>query len=233
MFSFTTLSAGQPLTTEYRLYFEKDGNRISPWHDIPYKVSEDRFRYVVEIPKGTNAKIEIDVTDDAGKNPLKQDIKKEKLRFVADVNGFKGYPWNYGAMPQTWEDPSIKYEPTGTFGDRDPLDIVDITSKVHERGEVKTVKILGVYLLIDEGETDWKIVGIDVDDPESEKFNDLEDVEKHRPGYLTALHDWFRDYKIPDGKPPNTFAWGGQGKGKQFALEVISEAHRQWCNRQK
>jgi len=231
--ALTRLAVGEFLTTEYRLYFEREGSRISPWHDIPFRVSEDTFRFVVEIPKGTNAKIEIDCTDDSNKNPLKQDIKKDKLRFVADVNGFKGYPWNYGAIPQTWEDPNVKYEPTGTFGDRDPLDAVDISSKQHERGDVKTIKVLGVYLLIDEGETDWKIVGIDVDDPESAKFNELEDVEKARPGYLKALHDWFRDYKIPDGKPPNTFAWGGEGKSKKFALEVVEEAHKQWRERQK
>ena len=41
-------------------------------------------------------------------NPLKQDIKKEKLRF---------YPynihWNYGMLPQTWEDPEHKSEELG------------------------------------------------------------------------------------------------------------------------
>jgi len=223
-------SIGQFLTPTYRLYFEKDGSRISPWHDIPYKVSRDTFRYVVEIPKGTNAKIEIDVTDEVGKHPLKQDIKNGKLRFVTDVNGFKGYPCNYGAMPQTWEDPKIKYEPTGTFGDKDPLDVIDIASAIHERGQVKTIKVLGAYLLIDEGETDWKIIGIDVDDPESSKFNELEDIDKQRPGYLLSIRDWFRDYKIAEGKLANTFAWEGKAQPKSFALEVIEEAHKQWQN---
>jgi len=186
--------------------------------------------FVVEIPKGTNAKIEIDVTD-APHHPLKQDIKKEKLRFVADVNGHKGYPWNYGAIPQTWEDPSVPYPPTGTYGDRDPLDIVDITSTTHNRGDIVQAKVLGVYLLIDEGETDWKIIAIDVRDPEASKIDSLEDVEKLRPGYLKDLHDWFRDYKIPDGKPPNNFAFEGKGKDRAFALEVVEEGHRQWLTR--
>jgi len=38
-------------------------------------------------------------------------------------------------------------------------------SKVHQRGSVIKVKVLGALALIDEGETDWKIVTIDVDDP--------------------------------------------------------------------
>ena len=48
----------------------------------------------------------------------------------------------------------------------------------------------------------------------SGKINDIEDLEAVKPGYLKMMHDWFRDYKIPDGKPPNTFAFEGQAKNK-------------------
>lgn len=33
-------------------------------------------------------------------NPIKQDTKKEKLRYVANIFPYKGYIWNYGALPQ-------------------------------------------------------------------------------------------------------------------------------------
>lgn len=33
-------------------------------------------------------------------NPIKQDVKKGKLRYVANVFPHKGYIWNYGAFPQ-------------------------------------------------------------------------------------------------------------------------------------
>jgi inorganic pyrophosphatase len=49
-----------------------------------------------------------------------------------------------------------------------------ITCKFHQvakRGEVKQVKILGVMALIDEGETDWKVLAIDVKDPLASKMN--------------------------------------------------------------
>jgi inorganic pyrophosphatase len=39
-------------------------------------------------------------------NPIKQDIKNDKLRFVNNVFPHHGYIWNYGALPQTWEDPA-------------------------------------------------------------------------------------------------------------------------------
>lgn len=33
-------------------------------------------------------------------NPIKQDVKKGKLRYVANLFPYKGYIWNYGAIPQ-------------------------------------------------------------------------------------------------------------------------------------
>jgi inorganic pyrophosphatase len=34
------------------------------------------------------------------------------------------------------------------------------------------------------------------------------------PGQLAATNEWFRIYKIPDGKPENTFAFNGEAKNK-------------------
>lgn len=35
-------------------------------------------------------------------------------------------------------------------------------------------------------------------------------------GTLTAIMDWFRDYKIPDGKPANKFGLGNKPANKVF-----------------
>jgi len=42
----------------------------------------------------------------------------------------------------------------------------------------------------------------------------IDDVRKHKPGYLEATVDWFRLYKVPDGKPENQFAFNGEFKDK-------------------
>ena len=81
-------------------------------------------------------------------------------------------------------------------------------------GEVKQVKVLGLFGLIDDGETDWKIVAIDVRDPLADQLNDIKDVEKHCPGLLKATYEWFKIYKIPDGKPANQFAFQGNSMDK-------------------
>jgi inorganic pyrophosphatase len=59
-------------------------------------------------------------------------------------------------------------------------------------------------------------------------FVDIEDVEKHLPGLLRATNEWFRIYKIPDGKPENVFAFNGEAKNKHYALEVVNETHDAW-----
>lgn len=43
---------------------------------------------------------------------------------------------------------------------------------------------------------------------------DLDDIEKVLPGKLKEVFEFLRDYKIPDGKPPNKFAYNDQPKDK-------------------
>jgi len=82
--------------------------------------------------------------------------------------------------------------------------------------------------MIDEGETDWKILCIDVNHPAAAQLNDLNDIEKVFPGKLKEVFEFLRDYKIPDGKPPNSFAFESQPKDKAFALKVTEETHEEW-----
>ncbi|KAM9329047.1 inorganic pyrophosphatase 2, mitochondrial [Gastrophryne carolinensis] len=235
---------GRPNTAEYRLFFKNaDGKFISPFHDIPLFAGDEEnkdvpakklkpnwektvFNVVIEVPRWSNAKMEIATKESL--NPIKQDVKKGKLRYVSNVFPHKGYIWNYGALPQTWEDPNHKDKDTNCCGDNDPIDVCEIGSKVCTRGEVIQVKVLGVLALIDEGEMDWKIIAINKDDPEADKFNDIEDVRKHKPGYLEATVDWLKSYKVPDGKPENKFGFNGEFKSQAFAVEVIKSTHEFW-----
>ena len=41
------------------------------------------------------------------------------------------------------------------------------------------------------------------------------------PGFLKATVEWFKIYKIPDGKPANQFAFNGEAKDRNFAHKVI------------
>lgn len=181
---------------------------------------------IVEIPRGTNAKMEI--SPGGSLNPIKQDVKNGKLRVVDDVYPYTGYIWNYGAFPQTWENPLHKHADTGYGGDNDPIDVCEIGSAVATRGQIKQVKVLGSIALIDEGETDWKVIAIDVNDPRAGEFNDIDDVQRLLPGFTMATYEWFRTYKIPAGKPPNEFAFNGEAKNKEYTFGVIAENQSHW-----
>nr|GMD07224.1 soluble inorganic pyrophosphatase 6, chloroplastic-like [Ipomoea batatas]GMD08788.1 soluble inorganic pyrophosphatase 6, chloroplastic-like [Ipomoea batatas] len=172
---------GQPETLDYRVFFvDNSGKRVSPWHDVPLHLGDGVFNFIVEIPKESSAKME--VATDEQHTPIKQDTKKGKLRY---------YPynihWNYGLLPQTWEDPSFaNSEVDGAFGDNDPVDVVEIGEKRGKIGEILK-------------------------------------------GTLTAIRDWFRDYKIPDGKPANKFGLGNKPANKDYALKVITETNESWA----
>lgn len=62
-------------------------------------------------------------------------------------------------------------EDTQAKGDNDPVDVCEIGQHVGHSGEIKKVKVLGVMALLDEGETDWKLLAIDVNDPLANQIN--------------------------------------------------------------
>jgi hypothetical protein len=58
---YTARKVGAPHTLEHRVYVEKDGIPISPFHDIPLYANEQQtvLNMVVEVPRWTNAKMEV------------------------------------------------------------------------------------------------------------------------------------------------------------------------------
>ncbi|EJT47106.1 inorganic diphosphatase [Trichosporon asahii var. asahii CBS 2479] len=238
--AFSTRVVGAPNTLEHRVFIEQNGKVVSPFHDIPLYADNAQTilnsehtpsntpnpAVVVEVPRWTNAKMEISKEENF--NPILQDTKKGKLRYVRNCFPHHGYIWNYGAFPQTWEDPTVKHPETGAVGDNDPLDVCEIGEAIGYTGQVKQVKVLGIMAMIDEGETDWKVIAVDVNDPLASKLNDIEDVEQHLPGLLRATNEWFRIYKIPDGKPENVFAFSGEAKPRKYAEEIVRECNLAW-----
>merc|ERR1719242_952587 len=153
-------------------------------------------------------------------NPIAQDIKKGKLR---------EYPgpifWNYGCLPQTWEDPNESHPELNVCGDDDPIDVVEIGSKALTMGSVVSVKPLGVLAMIDDGELDWKVVAVSTADPLANEYNDIDDVPE---AIKSGIREWFRWYKTPDDKPLNGFGFDEKFLDKATAKEVISETNDAW-----
>ena len=136
--------------------------------------------------------------------------------------------FNYGAFPQTWEDPSHTTPDTGFVGDNDPIDAIEIGYKMLRTGSVTKVKILGCLAMIDDGETDWKVICIAADDPLAPQLSDIDDVERVLPGYIGVMREWLRMYKTVDGKPMNQFGLEERALSRDYTMEVIQETHAFW-----
>jgi len=128
---YTIEERGTENTTSYQVFVkDQAGQPISPFHDIPLVANQanQTFHVVIEVPRWTNAKMEIDTASPL--HPIIQDTKKGKLRYVANSYPYKGYIWNYGCFPQTWENPNFTDENTGAKGDNDPVDICELGTEL-------------------------------------------------------------------------------------------------------
>jgi len=224
--TYSTDVVGTEGNADFRVYFKnREGKRISPWHDIPlYADGECKtVNFICEMPKGTDAKMEI-ATKEVD-NPIKQDVKKGQLRYIK----YGKTIINYGTTPQTWENPDTRHKDLPDCGgDNDPVDMIEIGGKIIPRGYVVPVKPIGVLALIDEGECDWKVLCIATDDPHAENIKKLADVERVFPNLIDQIRTWYRDYKIPDGKPQNKYAFNGEAKDVEYTKAVIADCHKDW-----
>jgi 3'-phosphoadenosine 5'-phosphosulfate synthase len=197
----TSKTEGKYGTKTFKLYTTIQDRIVSPWHDIPLfagSKGENLYNMVVEIPMYSTAKME--VMKDEPDNPIMQDTKNDLPRYYT-----YGVPFfNYGLFPQTWEDTTHVDSVTGAKGDGDPIDVIEVgAGGPLAMGSVVPVKILGSMELIDEGETDHKIIVLRADDPHIDNVHSVQDLEKYYPNIVHNLIDWLKNYKTSDGKPAN------------------------------
>jgi len=223
---------GGPIgTLEYRMGFsyetsDNEMKDISPWHDIPLYPDKDKktVHFICEIPKWTRAKYEVATKENL--NPIKQDTKNGRLRFYQHGDMM----FNYGLLPQTWEDPKHITRDTNCCGDNDPIDAVEIGLRQMRSGEIAVVKVIGILAMIDDNETDWKLFVINVRDPLANLINSVEDLERELPGAIEAAREYFRIYKVCTGKEPNKFGLDEKIMPNKYAMQVIAETHEFWNN---
>ncbi len=160
------------------------------WHDVPLgKDAPEEINVIIEIPKGSNNKYEID--KDTGL------IKLDRANYTSSA-----YPFDYGFVPQTlWED-------------NDPLDVIVLTTYPLSPGILVAVRPVAVMDMIDSGEGDAKIIAVPVDDKRWDDVQDLADLNKHM---LKEYQHFFETYKDLKGKPAPVEIRGIQGKAEALA----------------
>ena len=134
-----------------------------PWHDVPIGADvPEEFNVVVEIPKGSKVKYELD---------------KETGMLLVDRVLYSSvvYPSNYGFIPRTLGD------------DDDPLDMLVMMQEPVHPLSILRVKPIGMMPMVDYGENDEKIICVHLDDPEYRNYEHYNDLPGHRTARATAL----------------------------------------------
>lgn len=144
-----------------------------PWHDIAIGGEAPRqFQAVVEIPKGSKIKYELDKTTGL--------VRVDRVLYSSVV-----YPANYGFIPQTLGD------------DHDPLDVLVLMQEPVYPLSILRVQPIGMMTMLDSGENDEKIICVHLDDPEYRAYVHIQQLPGHR---LSELRRFFEDYKALERK---------------------------------
>lgn len=155
--------------------------------DDPYSVAaistDDQINMIVEIPAGTNHKIEYDSENKEFVNDQNEDGSTRVISFLP-------YPGNYGFIPGTLMDRE-------RGGDGDPLDILLISESLIT-GSVVPVIPIGALLLRDRGELDTKIIAIPAASSKQVMSpTDFLDFAIHYDAAKQIIESWFLNYKGP------------------------------------
>lgn len=143
------------------------------WHDLSVgDNAPEELTVVIEIPKGSHNKYEID--KETGM------IKLDRVFY-----GSSAYPVDYGFVPQTlWED-------------GDAVDVMVFTSHPLFPGCLLDARPVGVMRMIDSGESDDKLICVPKDDPRFADVKDVNDLNEHT---LKEIQDFLENYKNLQGK---------------------------------
>ena len=146
---------------------------MHPLHDIVVPPTvEDHVPAVIEIPKGSKLKYEIDKTTGM--------LMLDRVLY-SSVH----YPANYGFVPQSHAD------------DGDPLDVLVLMQEPVVPLTIVRARAIGGLRMRDDKGDDDKIIAVAIDDP---AFNHYTEAAQLPPHVVVELDRFFRDYKVLEGK---------------------------------
>jgi inorganic pyrophosphatase len=167
---------------------------MNAWHDVELGDHIERhFRAVIEIPKGSKIKYELD--------------KRTGLLWLDRVlYSSVHYPANYGFLPQTYCD------------DGDPLDVLVLGQEPVVPLCILRARAIGVITMRDDKGQDDKIIAVHVDDPEYAHYQDVSELAPHR---VLELQRFFLDYKVLENKTVDLGALRGRADAVDVVRDAV------------
>ena len=172
------------------------------WHDIsPKRISPEDFVCVVEIPKGSKNKYELD---------------KETGLIILDRILYTSthYPANYGFIPRTLGD------------DGDPLDVLLLCSEPLEPLTLCRAYPIGVISMIDNGYNDEKIIAIPFNDPNYNIYTNIDQLPKH---IFDEMRHFFSVYKTLENKETAVDEVSERSIAVKIVSDAIDNYIEQYC----
>jgi inorganic pyrophosphatase len=147
---------------------------MHPWHDIPVDDAQiaEVFPVVVEIPKGSKNKYELDK-------------RTGLLRLDRVLYSAVHYPADYGFIPQSYCD------------DGDPLDVLVLGQEPVYPLTIVAARAVGVMRMRDDKGIDDKVVAVSVNDPSFADYRDSTQLPAH---VFREIRRFFEDYKALEHK---------------------------------
>ncbi len=143
------------------------------WHDIsPKRISRNEFDAVIEIPKGSKIKYELDKETGL--------LRMDRILYTSTH-----YPANYGFIPRTYAE------------DGDPLDVLVLCSETLAPLSLVRCRPIGVIVMMDNGCADEKIICVPVSDPTYNLYTDISQLPQH---IFDEMSHFFSVYKQLEGK---------------------------------
>ena len=169
-------------------------NSFNPWHNVsPGNNIPQTVNGIIEIPKGTRAKYELDKESGL--------LKLDRVLYTSVY-----YPANYGFIPKTYCE------------DKDPLDILIMSQIDVIPMCIVEAKVIGVMSMIDNNEADDKLIAVAAGDPSVNHFNDISELPEH---FVSELKNFFEDYKKLENKKVKVEEFGGKEVAIQILLESL------------
>ena len=183
---------------------------MHPWHDsyIDDAQIATAFPVVIEIPKGSTNKYELDKETGL--------LRLDRVLYSAVY-----YPADYGFIPRTYCDAEVqKLSPTSLRGDHDPLDICVLSERPITRNEILVrARVVGGFKMVDSGDADDKIIAVLDNDYIYGSARDIEDLP---PVLVERLRHYFATYKlVPERHSPVTIE---RVYNRAHALKVVRAA---------